>query len=82
LYNGALSNGTETIPYLIKVNTAGWSGVETNNLIAYTQLTVAKTIVFDERTPVLGKTFDIGFKIAAYTEYYVDGAYTDTITIP
>jgi hypothetical protein len=81
--NGTLVKGTDTIPYKVKVDTAGWSGVATNNLSAYTQLTAAatKTIVFSSRTPTAGKTFDIGFKIDAYSEYYVDGAYTDTITI-
>ena len=80
--SGTLLNGTNTIPYQIKVDTSNWSsGVATNNLSDYTQLTAAKTIVFQSRTPTVGKTFNIGFKIPAYTEYYVDGAYTDTITI-
>ena len=83
--NGRLlisGGGSETIPYYVKVNTAGWEGVETNNLSNYTQLTTAGiTIVFNKRTPVLGKTFNIGFNIPAYTEYYVDGTYTDIITI-
>jgi len=82
--SGFLKNGTETIPYKIKVNTSGWTdGVQTNNLSAYTQLTDAatKTIVFKKRTPTIGKAFDIGFNIEAYTEYYADGAYTDTLTI-
>ncbi len=80
--SGVLKNGTETIPYKIKVDTTGWTdGVQTNNLSAYTQLTTAKTIAFKKRTPTAGKTFDIGFNIEAYTDYYVDGAYTDTLTI-
>jgi hypothetical protein len=79
---GTLVSGTNTIPYQVKVDTTAWaSGVNTNNLSAYTQLTAAKTIVFQAKTPVAGKTFPIGFKIPAYTEYYIDGAYTDTITI-
>ncbi|HNV36814.1 MAG TPA: hypothetical protein PKL79_07320, partial [Rectinema sp.] len=71
------------IPYKIKVDTAEWNGVETNNLSTYKQLTAeeTKTIVFKKKTPTDGKTFNIGFNIAAYTEYYIDGAYTDTITI-
>ena len=81
-HSGVLLNETESIPYLIKVDTSGWNeGVQTNNLSSYTQLTTAKTIVFKKRTPTVGKAFDIGFNIAAYTEYYVDGAYSDTITI-
>jgi hypothetical protein len=50
-------------------------------LSGYTQLTEGKKIVFQSKTPTAGKTFNIGFNIAAYTDYYVDGAYTDTITI-
>jgi hypothetical protein len=79
--NGTLINGSNSIPYKVKVDTASWSGVATNNLSSYTQLTAAKTIVFQSRTPTAGKTFAIGFNIEAYTDYYVDGAYTDTITI-
>jgi len=81
---GQLSNGTEAIPYQVKVvcTDTAWTGVATNNLSDYTTLTTAGvTISFNKRTPVLGKTFDIGFKIPSYTEYYVDGTYTDTITI-
>lgn len=85
LHNGSLiinDGGTESIPYSIKVDTAGWSGIDTNNLSSYTPLTTAGvTIKFDEKTPVAGKTFDIGFKIGTYNDYYVDGVYTDTITI-
>jgi len=73
--------GTETIPYLIKVNTSEWNGVATNNLNSYTQLIGAKTIVFNKKTPTAGKTFNIGFNIEAYTDYYIDGEYTDTLTI-
>lgn len=81
-HSGVLLNGSESIPYLIMVNTTGWTdGVQTNNLSSYTQLTTSKTIVFKKRTPIGGKAFDIGFNIAAYTEYYVDGAYSDTLTI-
>lgn len=80
--SGTLNNGSYTIPYKVKVDTSGWtSGVATNNLSSYTQLSTAKTIVFQSKTPVDGKTFAIGFNIEAYTDYYVDGAYTDTITI-
>jgi len=81
--SGALKNGIEAIPYKIKVDTAGWNGVETNNLSTYKQLTAeeTKTIVFKKKTPTDGKTFNIGFKIEAYSEYYVDGEYSDTITI-
>lgn len=80
--SGVLMNGTETIPYKIKVNTSGWTdGVDTNNLSSYTQLATSKTIVFKKRTPTAGKTFNIGFNIESYTEYYADGAYTDTVTI-
>lgn len=87
LHNGSLlinDGGTETIPYQVKVvcTDATWNGVATNNLSGYTTLTNAGvTIVFNKRTPVLGKTFNIGFNIPAYTEYYVDGTYTDIITI-
>jgi len=80
--NGTLVSGSNTIPYRIKVDTSGWTtGVATNNLSSYTQLTSAKAIVFQLRTPTSGKTFAIGFNVEAYTDYYVDGAYTDTITI-
>lgn len=80
--SGTLINGANAIPYSIKVDTSAWaSGVATNNLSSYTQLTSSKTIVFQAKTPTAGKTFPIGFEIAAYTDYYVDGAYTDTITI-
>ncbi len=80
--SGTLNNGSYTIPYKVKVDTSGWvSGVATNNLSSYTQLSAAKTIVFQLKTPTAGKTFPIGFNIEAYTDYYVDGAYTDTITI-
>lgn len=79
---GTLNNGSYTIPYKIKVDTTSWSaGVATNNLSSYTQLTSGKTIVFQLRTPIAGKIFPIGFNIEAYTDYFVDGAYTDTITI-
>ncbi len=82
--SGTLNNGSNTIPYKVKVDTSTWTtGVATNNLSSYTQLTASavKTIVFQSRTPTVGKTFAIGFNIEAYTDYYVDGAYTDTITI-
>jgi len=81
--SGALKNGTdEAIPYKIQVNTSAWTeGVQTNNLSSYTQLTGAKTIVFNKKTPTAGKTFNIGFNIEAYTDYYIDGEYTDTLTI-
>ena len=86
-HNGSLlinDGGTETIPYQVKVvcTDTAWTGVAENNLSGYTTLTTAGvTIVFNKRTPVGGKTFDIGFYIPAYTEYYVEGTYTDTITI-
>jgi len=81
-HSGTLVSGSETIPYFIKVDTTGWiEGVQTNNLSSYTQLTTAKTIVFKKRTPTAGKAFDIGFNILEYTDYYVDGAYSDTLTI-
>jgi len=76
--------GTETIPYLIKVNTSEWEeGVGQNNLSTYKQLTAqeTKTIVFNKKTPTAGITFPIGFMIASYTEYYSEGTYTDTLTI-
>ena len=81
--NGVLKNGTETIPYKIKVDTSTWSaGVDTNNLNSYTPLTTGgKTIVFRSRTPAARKTFNSGFNIEAYSDYYTDGAYTDTLTI-
>ncbi len=80
--SGTLVSGSNTIPYKVKVDTSGWAaGVQTNNLSSYTQLTSDKTIVFKARTPIAGKDFPIGFNIEAYTDYYVDGAYTDTITI-
>jgi len=80
--SGALKNGTEAIPYKIQVNTSAWTeGVQTNNLSSYTQLIGAKTIVFNKKTPTAGKTFNIGFNIEAYTDYYIDGEYTDTLTI-
>lgn len=79
---GTLNNGSYTMPYKVKVDTSSWvAGVATNNLSSYTQLTSAKTIIFQLRTPTAGKTFPIGFNIEAYADYYVDGAYTDTITI-
>ena len=80
-HSGTLVNGNEAIPYKIKVDTAGWNGVATNNLNSYTQLIGAKTIVFNKKTPTAGKTFNIGFNIEAYTDYYIDGEYTDTLTI-
>jgi len=80
--SGTLNYGSYSIPYKIKVDTTSWAaGVATNNLASYTQLSSAKTIVFQLKTPTAGKTFPIGFNIEAYTDYYVDGAYTDTITI-
>lgn len=80
--SGALKNGTEAIPYKIQVNTSAWTeGVQTNNLSSYTQLTTPQTIVFNKKTPTAGKTFNIGFNIEAYTDYYIDGEYTDTLTI-
>jgi len=79
---GTLVNGTNTIAYYIKVDTSSWSaGVTSNALSTYTQLTAAKTIVFQSKTPTAGKSFPIGFQIPTYTDYYVDGAYTATITI-
>jgi len=80
--SGVLKNGTETIPYKIKVDTSGWTaGVNTNTLSSYTQLTAGKTITFKSKTPTGGKTFDIGFNIEAYSDYYIDGTYTDTLNI-
>lgn len=80
--SGLLLNGSNSIAYYIKVDTSSWStGVATNNLNSYTQLTSGKTIVFQQKTPVAGETFNIGFQVPAYTDYYVDGAYTDTVTI-
>ena len=70
------------IPYEIKVDTEGWTGVQTNNLDTYRQLTEAKTIVFIKRTPAAGKAFLIGIQIPAYSEeIYEDGTYTATLTI-
>ena len=80
--SGTLVNGANSIPYKIKVDTSSWAaGVASNQLSSYTQLTAGKTIVFQLRTPTAGKTFNIGFNIEAYSDYYIDGAYTDTITI-
>ena len=80
--NGVISDGSHDIVYKIKVDTTGWAaGVDSNELSSYTQLTSGKKIVFKSKTPTEGKTFNIGFNIEAYTDYYVDGAYTDTITI-
>jgi len=80
-----MTSGTESyyIPYLIKVDTAGWvSGVSTNNLSDYVQLDTGKTIVFTARTPVAGKSFPISFKINGYTDYYENGEdYSATLTI-
>jgi len=79
---GTLNNASYTMPYKVKVDTSTWvAGVATNNLSSYTQLTSAKTIIFQLKTPTAGKTFPIGFNIESYTDYFVDGAYTDTITI-
>jgi len=81
-HSGTLVNGIEAIPYKIKVDTSAWTeGVQTNNLSSYTQLTTPQTIVFKKKTPTAGKTFNIGFNIEAYTDYYIDGEYTDTLTI-
>ncbi len=80
--SGQLKMDSYYIPYLIKVDTTGWSsGVSTNNLSDYVQLTTSKTIVFSARTPVTGKSFPISFKIDGYTDYYENGAYTATLTI-
>ena len=80
--SGQLKMDSYYIPYLIKVDTTGWSsGVSTNNLSDYVQLTTSKTIVFSARTPVAGKIFPISFKINEYTDYYENGAYTATLTI-
>ena len=79
-----MTSGTDSyyIPYLIKVDTTGWSsGVTTNNLSDYVQLATSKTIVFSARTPVAGKSFPISFKINDYADYYEDGPYTATLTI-
>ncbi len=79
---GTLVNGTNSIAYYIKVDTSSWTaGVTSNALSSYTQLSSTKTIVFQSKTPTAGKSFPIGFQIPAYTDYYVDGAYTATITI-
>ena len=70
------------IPYEIKVDTEGWTGVQTNNLDTYKQLTEAKTIVFIKRTPAVGKVLPIGIQIPEYlNEIYEDGTYTATLTI-
>jgi len=76
-------SGTDyLIPYEIKVDTEGWTGVQTNNLDTYKQLTEAKTIVFIKRTPAVGKVFPIGIQIPEYlNEIYEDGTYTATLTI-
>jgi len=81
--NGVISYGSNNIAYKIKVDTSGWTdGVLSNELSSYTQLTtLGKKIVFKSKTPTAGKTFNIGFNIEAYTDYYIDGDYTDTITI-
>jgi len=79
-----MTSGTDSyyIPYLIKVDTTGWSsGVTTNNLSDYVQLATGKTIVFSARTPVAGKSFPISFKINEYDDYYEDGDYSATLTI-
>ena len=79
-----MTSGSDSyyIPYLIKVDTTGWvSGVSTNNLSDYIQLTTAKIIVFNARTPVAGKSFPIGFKINEYADYYENGLYSATLTI-
>jgi len=89
LHNGSLlindGGGTESIPYQVKVvcTDATWAGLPASyTLQNYTTLTTTGvTISFNKRTPVLGKTFNIGFYIPVYTEYYVDGTYTDIITI-
>ena len=80
--SGQLKMDSYYIPYLIKVDTTGWSsGVSTNNLSDYVQLTTSKTIVFSARTPVAGKIFPISFKINEYTDYYENGDYSATLTI-
>jgi len=79
-----MTSGTDSyyIPYLIKVDTTGWSsGVTTNNLSDYVQLATGKTIVFSARTPVAGKSFPISFKINEYADYYENGDYSATLTI-
>jgi len=80
--SGVSKAGSEEIPYYIKVDTSSWSGnVVSNALSDYAQLTASKSIVFNNKTPVAGKDFPVGFKVDSYTELYVDGVYSDTITI-
>jgi len=80
--SGILKAGSEEIPYYIKVDTSGWSGNVTSNALSdYAQLTASKSIVFNNKTPVTGKDFPVGFKVDSYTELYVDDVYSDTITI-
>ena len=76
-------SGTDyLIPYKIKVDTEGWTGVQTNDLDTYVQLNGAKKIVFIKRTPAVGKVFPIGIQIPEYfNEIYEDGTYTATLTI-
>ncbi len=80
--SGILKAGVEEIPYYIKVDTSSWNANVTSNALSdYTQLTTAKSIVFNKKTPVAGKDFPVGFKVNSYTELYVDDVYSDTITI-
>jgi len=80
--SGVLKAGVEEIPYYIKVDTSSWSANVTSNALSdYAQLTTAKSIVFNKKTPVVGKDFPVGFKVDSYTELYVDDVYSDTITI-
>lgn len=80
--SGILKAGVEEIPYYIKVDTSSWSANVTSNALSdYAQLTTAKSIVFNKKTPVVGKDFPVGFKVDSYTELYIDDVYSDTITI-
>ncbi|MEN6500717.1 MAG: hypothetical protein ABFC65_09300 [Rectinema sp.] len=81
---GTLKYGSETIIYKVKVDTDEWTGVVSNALESYKQLTTAQgpyTIVFNQKTPKDGIEFDIGLQIPEYTNLYSEGAYTDTIYI-
>ncbi|MEN6500716.1 MAG: hypothetical protein ABFC65_09295 [Rectinema sp.] len=86
--NGGMLKKNETdnpISYNVKAGLtsayAQWTGIYNNALDTYVQLSAPKTILFSQKTPKDGVEFNISFNIEAYTEFYVDGVYTDTITI-
>ncbi len=82
---GYVNQGTAQIPYSVKVTMISTNTglVGTPAITAgYVQLTATQSISFNKKTPAAGIQFYVGMLINPVAgEFYISGAYTDTVTI-